>query len=241
VGAGSAVRTADATERFSDRIPTARAQFSAEFVGNPQLDPERSNQIDFWLEGRFGGFALDANIFYRRVDDFITIQATDLPKRLPLSPPVVYQYVNGEAEFQGGELTATSQLSRTWRLRLSSSYLEGDDVERDEPAFGVAPWRNELSARYESEDRDWFGETLFVLVDSQDEVAVSRNEAPTDSYATIDLLGGYRFGDALMLQLGIVNITDEDYVNHLNARNPFTAQPIPEPGRVAHFTIRYAF
>ena len=241
LGAGTAVRTADATERFSDRIPTARAQFSAEFVGNPQLDPERANQADLWLEGTYRHLNLNLNLFYRRVEDYITIQGTDLPKRLPLSPPVVYQYVNGEAEFQGGELTLDAELRPHWRLRFATAYLEGDDLDRDEPAFGVAPWRSDLGLRFESPGRQWYGEASLAWVDSQDEVAVSRNEATTDSYTTVDLVTGYRYADALVFQLGVANLTDEDYINHLNARNPFTGQPIPEPGRTAHFTVRYAF
>lgn len=32
--------------------------------------------------------------------------------------------------------------------------------------------------------------------------------------------------------MGIENLTDEAYVNHLNATNPFTRARIPEPGRV---------
>ena len=52
-GAGSVVRTADASERYGDRIPGTRAQLTTEFLGNPHLDPERSTQGDIWLEGRF--------------------------------------------------------------------------------------------------------------------------------------------------------------------------------------------
>lgn len=30
-------------------------------------------------------------------------------------------------------------------------------------------------------------------------------------------------------------------MNHLNAKNPFTQQPIPEPGRVTFTNLMYAF
>ena len=51
LGLGSAVRTADASERYSERIPSSKAQFAAEFLGDPQLKPERSNQGDISLDG----------------------------------------------------------------------------------------------------------------------------------------------------------------------------------------------
>ena len=40
---------------------------------------------------------------------------------------------------------------------------------------------------------------------------------------------------------GVKNITDEQYVNHLNAKNPFTGMAIPEPGRIffGDITIRF--
>jgi iron complex outermembrane receptor protein len=40
---------------------------------------------------------------------------------------------------------------------------------------------------------------------------------------------------------GVLNVFDEFYWNHLNARNPFTTQPVPEPGRVAFVDVSWAF
>jgi iron complex outermembrane receptor protein len=39
----------------------------------------------------------------------------------------------------------------------------------------------------------------------------------------------------------VTNLTDTDYVNHLNAKNPYVGTPIPEPGRVftTDLTVRF--
>ena len=240
VGVGSAVRTADATERYSDRLPSSKAQMSAEFVGNPALRPERSTQADLWLETAHPGWSLSLNLFARRLDNYITIEPTDLPKRLPLSPPTVFRYVNGTATFYGGEATLAIRLPYALTLTTTGSYLWGQDETRDEPAFGVAPPRVDLGLRYEPSAR-FFAEATLHQVARQDRVAASRGEMPTDGHTTLDLKAGLRLLRQWRLQIGVQNLTDTAYADHLNAKNPFTGRRIPEPGRVFFLDLTLAF
>ncbi len=240
LGIGSAVRTADATERYADRLPASKAQMSAEFVGNPDLRPERSTQADFWLETTQPGWSLSLNLFARRLDNYITMEATDLPRRLPLSPPTVFRYVNGTATFYGGEAMLAVRLPYALTLTTAGSYLWGRDETRNEPAFGIAPPRLDLGLRYEPSTR-FFAEVIFHQVTRQERVAISRGETPTDGYTTVDLKTGVRLHRQWRLQCGIQNLTDTAYADHLNARNPFTGRRILEPGRVFFFDLTLAF
>lgn len=241
VGAGSAVRTADATERYSDRIPATKAQTSAEFMGNPDLAPERSNQADLWLEASYPGLALQLNVFARHMDDYITIEATDLPKRLPLSPETVFRYVNGEAEFWGFEASADVGVTESLTLSASTNYLRGRNLTRDRPVIGIAPMRGSLGARFEPRQGRFFVQTDVAGVADQERVARELGEGITDGYVTADLRGGVRVYRGLRLRLGVENLADEQYVNHLNAKNPFTGTRIPEPGRVFFADLSWAF
>jgi len=249
LGLGSAVRTADATERYSDRIPASKAQTSAEFVGNPALDPERSTQIDLWVEGSYPRFALSANVFTRYIDDYITLRPTGLPKRLPLSPNTVFQYQNGEATFWGFESSAAYRFIPQLQGEIGLKYLWGKDDTVDEPALGVAPFGIDTGLRYENTSGKYFAETTLHLVSEQGRVAATRGEQPTDGYATLDLKTGIQIWNGVSLRAGVNNIFDKQYVDHLNANNPFagipiasfTGQRIPEPGRVFFFDISYRF
>ena len=241
LGLGSAVRTADATERYSDRLPASKAQASAEFVGRPNLDPERSTQADLWLEASYPRWTLSVNAFARRLDNYITLEATDLAPRLPLSPPTVFRYVNGTATFYGGEATTAYRLLPPITTRLTVSYLWGQDEALDEPALGMPPLRGDVSLRYEPRDGRFFAQSTLRLVREQDRVATSRGETPTEGYTTLDLKGGVDITDAISLQLGVTNLLDRAHVNHLNAKNPFSGQPIPEPGRVFFADLAVAF
>ena len=50
---------------------------------------------------------------------------TDLPKRLPLSPPTVFRYINGTATFYGGELSAAYRLAAYRLFPPLTAWLTG--------------------------------------------------------------------------------------------------------------------
>lgn len=241
LSAGSAVRTADASERYSDRVPASKAQTSAEFVGNPQLSPERSNQADLWLDGSFERFAVHAGLFGRTIDDYITIEATGLPQRLPLSPPIVYQYVNGEAKFWGMDASFSVALNNVLTADAGLTYLWGKDTALNEPVIGVAPLRTSLGLRFEEPLGRYYVEGSLELVAKQDRVSSSRGETASPGYQTGDLRAGVSLTDGVTLRAGVLNIWDTDYHDHLNAKNPFLGVPVPEPGRVTFIDLVWSF
>lgn len=231
-GVGSVVRTADASERYSDRIPASKAQTSAEFVGNPDLDPERSTQADLWLDGNYDRFSVSVNAFVRQMDNYITLTPTSLPKRLPLSPDTVFQYINGSAQFAGFDISLTGSLIDRLQAKATLSYLWGRDTELDEPALGISPVLGTLGLRYDFSRQPIFVESTLTFAGSQDSVASARGETATDGYQLMDVQGGWYVTRSISLQIGVKNLFDTQYVNHLNSKNPYTAVPIAEPGRV---------
>lgn len=254
VGFGSAVRTADASERYSDHLQSTKAQTAAEFMGKPDLDPERSNQVDLWLEGNYPRTALQLNLFGRRIMNYITIaRAPDEVTRLPLPifPEEVYRYENGEATFFGGEasvmygltdvLTADVGLSYLWGEETVYPDLDDPDVEVTEPAFGVSPLRSRLGLRYEELGGRYFLEGTASLVTEQDRVATTRGESATEGHATVDLRAGWAPIQGVNVRFGVQNLFDEEYVNHLNSRNPYSGVPLAEPGRVFFVDLTYGF
>lgn len=231
-GIGSVVRTADANERYSDRNAARKMQIGAEFVGNPRIAPERSTQLDLWLEGRYPAIAVSLNVFGRRIDDHITIQPTEFPRQSMMSAPTVYRYVNGAAVYWGYEAAASVRLPRDLTLSAAASYLYGHDETLDEPAFGVPPLRGDVRLRWEPGVRGLYVEGGWRGVARQDRAATSRGEVATEGYGLFDVQAGFDLTRRTRVRLGIENLTDEAYVNHLNATNPFTGARIPEPGRV---------
>ncbi|MFQ5529582.1 MAG: TonB-dependent receptor domain-containing protein [Gemmatimonadota bacterium] len=240
---GSSVRPSDALERYSDRFPSSRAQLSAEFVGNPGLEPERSTQADVWLEGTYDRLSLQTSIFFRSINNYITLAPTAFDSRLPLSPDVVFQYVNGDATFWGFDAQAAIGLTDEWTLKLAGDYLRAEDDLLDEPALGIAPPRGTVGIRFQMPSRTFHGEATLHLVAevAADRVSLRRGETPTTGYATGDVRFGWQASEQVLVRFGVENVADKFYVDHLNAKNPFTGLQVPEPGRVFYGKFTLAF
>ncbi|MEM9594128.1 MAG: TonB-dependent receptor [Acidobacteriota bacterium] len=242
LGVGRAVRSATALERYSDRFPSTRFQVAAEHLGNPLLDPEASLEFDVGVRYADGDSSLEIGGFWRRVDDFITAEADpSVPRRLPLSPPAVFRYVNGDrATYYGAELALRHRLTERWWLRGDIAWLRGTDETLDEPMLGITPLTAHLGLRGEVvRGRLWL-DLGGRFTDDQDRVATSRGEIPTEG-AFVSAVGmDLRFGPWLV-ELDLENLTDETWAHHLNARIPFTGDRVLEPGRTWLLAIRHDF
>jgi iron complex outermembrane receptor protein len=240
-GAGRAVRTASILERYSDRFPSTKFQLPAEFMGDPGLSAETSTELNLGLETGAGRLHLRLDTFYRVIDDYITVAADpSLPTRLPLSPPIVFRYVNGtEADFYGGELLLDQSVGDFFEWRGTLSYVRAQDELFDEPVLGIAPLTGVVELELHSRDRRYAVALLSTLVSGQDRVAVSRFEQPTPGYSTFDLRGTAQLRQGLSLRAGVENLTDKAYSHHLNSPNPFLRERVPEVGRSFFVGLRF--
>ncbi len=242
-GLGRVVRSPTALELYSDRFPSTKFQLAAEFMGNPQLDAETSSELDLGVDGSIGPVALSVEGFYRVVDDYITIVADPtLARRLPLSPPVVYRYVNGsEARFYGAEVKLRGVAGDWLYWHAGVDWVRGTDEQFDEPILGVEPRTVRLALGVRAPSKKWWIEAHGRSVDDQRRVATQRFELPTEGYSQVDLRGGVRLAAVLELTCELRNLTDEAFADHLNARNPFTGQRILEPGRSLVVGVDWSF
>ena len=210
-------------------------------MGTPSLRAERSNQFDVWVEAAYTGVAIQAAAYYRDMNDYITVVPTDLPKRLPLSPDTVYQFVNGSARFWGFELDGTFALNRRFTLLAGADFTWGQDELLDEPAFGIPPFSALGGLRYEAINKRWHLEGIVRGAAEQTRVNTSVFEGATDGWVTGDIWGGVQVMRGLFARFGITNIWNEQYANHLNAQNPFSGEQVPEPGRTAYLNLAVGF
>ena len=243
LGVGRAVRAPDTLERYSDRFPAAQFQVAAEFLGNPDLTTEKSLEFNAGSVVQIGAASLKADVFYRHIGDYITVTPDpSVPKRLPLSPPVVYRYINGDgARFSGFEASASLPASPYAAVRGTWSYLWAEDETFDEPAFGIAPFQQHYGLELHTAGGAGWIELGVTAAAAQDRVAAARLEQPTPGWTTLDLRGGHPLPHDLTLRGGIENLTDRAYAEHLNSLNPFTGARIPERGRSGYVGVEFAF
>ncbi len=239
-GLGRVVRTANVLERYSDRFPSTKFQIAAEFMGTPGIEPETGYQADLGLEIRWAGMRLRGAGFYRRIQDFITVApAPGIRKRLPLSPPQVFRYLSGDhADFRGLDFSLRAPITQGLEFGIQGAYTLADDIEQslaaigvNEPVLGIPPFEVRSRLRYTGGSGLFFGEFEMRNVGPQDRVAASRLEAPSPGFTTFSLRGGLKLPKRLSLDVGIENLADKFYFEHLNSLNPFTRERIPELGR----------
>jgi iron complex outermembrane receptor protein len=241
-GVGRAVRTASAMERYSDRLPSSKFQIAAEFMGSPGIGPEESLQFDLGAGYQSAGLVLEIEAFLRTIRDYITVEPDPaLPKRLPLSPSLVYRYVHGaEAEFSGVDLRVVHRATDFLEWRSTASYVRGEDTLFDEPVFGLPPLTGQLGLRLTPRSDLWVDLNL-TMASRQNRVAEVRLERPTPGYSYLDVLLSLEPSPDWRLSLGVDNAGDKRYVHHLNTLNPFTGERIAEQGFNLRAAVEYSF
>ena len=243
LGAGRAVRNPSVLERYADRFPAVKFQTAAEFVGNPLLVPEKSFEVNAGTVLRAAEATIEADVFWRRIDDYITVALDpNLSQRLPLSPAQVYRYVQADAaRFAGIDVRAESAAGPWLSLRGGWSFVRAEDLLFDEPLFGVPPFEQQYALDFHNRSRTRWVELLVTNTAAQDRVATTRFELATAGWTTVDVSLGLELAAGVTLRGGVRNLTDEFYVNHLNSLDPFTGQRIAEIGRSGYLGLEYAF
>ena len=243
LGVGRAVRNPSVLERYSDRFPAVKFQTAAEFMGDPTLVPEKSRELNAGLVSVLGRLVTEFDFFYRVIDDYITVVPdAGVPKRLPLSPPVVFRYTQGgEARFIGFDVRTETPLGRWFDVHVSLSYVHAEDTFFDEPLFGIPPLEERYGFRVHTPDGGHWMEMVVTTQHGQDRVATTRFEVPTEGWTTADLHAGLAVSDGLTIRAGVRNLADRYYVNHLNSFNPFTGMRIAEVGRSTYVGAEYGF
>lgn len=152
-----------------------------------------------------------------------------------------------DVDYPGRLLNA--EFFKSGRGRLGYEYASGQGLVRtvEARAYGyqtLHTMNNEGKVTYASEDFPGPPLRVSVLADITTfggRVATVLGETPTEGYATVDVTGGVEVSRGVSVEGGGTNLTDTDYVNHLNAKNPYFGTPIPEPGRIFFVGVTYQF
>lgn len=237
---GGATRAPDPQERYF-----ALRRMGTDWVGNPELEPARSVELDLGARYHAGAFAFDLDAFLAEVADAVTLVEVE---RLAMVPGVMNararSYVNHDERRWGLEGSARWTAGERLLLTLSGAYVRGD---RDlAPELGVddrdlpemPPLTGRLALRYDP--GRWFVEGEAVATDRQDRVDSGLHEEATAGVVVGNLRGGFELG-AVSLYVGVDNLFDRAYRSHLSyQRDPFrSGTPVPEPGRTWTASLRF--
>jgi outer membrane cobalamin receptor len=215
-----------ATLGTSFRLPDAEALFLNEYydadndgipddgyfaIGNPNLKPEKSRNINLSIGGNYERFSYELIYYTRDITDYIDSYV-----------PIVIAGVEGESfvnsddevNVDGLELISTFTINPSWALTASlsrsNSELNNDGIQ----LTGIPDSEIKLRADY-SPQRAPYG--LSLTVDRVGDINARRGVVRGD-YTVADLSAFYYLGDRRehQLVLRIENLTDEIYSSRVD-------------------------
>lgn len=220
-GFGHAERSPDYWER--------RARFNTA--------PEKSNQLDLGLSYRTRPIDANLSLFYARIDDYILIDWAQSGMNWQAAGAR-----NIDATILGLEADTVWRFADNWRITGTLAYVYGKNRSDDQPLAQIPPLEGRLALDYDN--GTWLAGLLARGVSKQDRVSLDsgsiagRDLGPTAGFGTLSLHAGYRPADTVTVTLGVDNLFDKIYAEHLSRSGSDVmitgfeqTQRVNEPGR----------
>ncbi len=238
---GRAQRSGSLTERFINYLPVGRDPY--ERVGNPSLNAEVNNQIDLDLNWKTSSATIQINVFAAYLNDFISSEIQSDLSPLLSTAPGVKQYMNiGNALLTGAEVSWTHQWTDILYSSAALAYTYGENLEANTPLPEIAPLDTRFLIGANLLKKTLKPELSLRLVNEQNRIATSFGETVTPGYKVLDLMLNYLPVKNMQIKLGLANLFNAAYYEHLSRSVSGTAAyKIHAPGRSFYATVTYQF
>ncbi len=228
IGAARKTRSASYQERYlwSPMESTGGMADGKTYVGKIDLDPEVAHELELGFDWESGNLSLYPRLFYRDVSDFIqgtpstnmTVnQFAMMMSNMGMGAPNPLQFNNTEATFYGFDLEAAYELTDRLTLRAIANMVRGERDDITDNLYRVSPDNLILGLDYRRDD--WLIALESITYADQDRIAITNLEQTTDGYSLVNLSARIDFAQGAELRLGVENLLDEDYFDHLAAYN----------------------
>nr|WP_319398304.1 TonB-dependent receptor [uncultured Carboxylicivirga sp.] len=210
-------------------------RFSYE-VGDPDLSPEISYQLDLGLEYFTDRWALGATPFLNYFSNYIYLNPTSEHDRLYGNGNQIFNYTESQVFRYGTEIHAHYEILKSLQLGLIGEYVYSEQLSGAKKGFTL-PFSPPASAIFNIKYRP---ETVLFLKDSYLSVDVRLTSAqnnivppekPTDGSQVVNVgFGGTARWNKqpINLSLQVQNILNSKYFNHTSY---YRLINVPEPGR----------
>lgn len=198
------------------------------YLGNLDLDPEVSHQVNLGAAWHGNGWRVAPNLFYNRVRDYI--QGTPIA-RLDSSGNPVLQYMNvGRADLYGVDGRWQYRLTEAAGLRGTLSYVRGKNEDNGDNLYRIAPLRADVALDYRT--GNWKHTLDARLVAEQDKVSAYNGETASSGYGLLNLRTTWQATRGATLAAGIENLFDKYYADHLGGINRVASSDVPVGGHI---------
>jgi hemoglobin/transferrin/lactoferrin receptor protein len=207
------------------------------YAGNPQIKPEVSTQFEIGLKGQSERAGYQLALWRNRIADYMSgLDISGTPRAVAVcgaaNAAACKETVNiSQVTLHGFEAQGRWQAWRGHWLKAGLSLVRGSNDELDEPLFQMPA--DELTLGWEGGvAANWTMDVTGRFVRRQNRVATvfSRgSENKSGGFATADVGATWRYAKSQSLRIGVKNLFDREYHEHL--AEGVSGQEIPMPGR----------
>lgn len=207
------------------------------YIGNINLKSETAYQADLGLTWKKDGVMIKPHIFYQNIDNYIqgtpmgmmNMEAKMMASMMANDDSPL-QFSNVDAKLYGMDVNWAYQINDDFGLSGIASYVRGKRRDISDDLYRIAPINGSVSLNYYK--GDVAANFTFVAVASQSNVSATNGEQKTSGYGLVNVDAEYYFDEALTLRVGIDNLFDREYKNHLGGYNRVKESEIPVMSRL---------
>jgi len=204
------------------------------YVGNPDLDPEVAHELELGFDREGNRYGIYPRVFYKEVTDYI--QGTpstnmvvnnfaQMMANMGMGTPDPLQFNNVDATFYGFDVESNYEINDNFRLRAIASIIRGERDDINDDLYRISPDNLILAVEYTA--NNWMGSLETVIYADQDNISRTNVERSTDGYSIFNLTARFNLSSDLEIGVGVENILDEEYEDHLAGYNRAFNPDIP--------------
>ncbi len=240
-GAARKTRSASYQERYL-WIPMEATGGLADgktYIGTPDLDPEVAHELELGFDWEAGNFNLYPRFFYKEVSDYIqgtpstnmaANQFSLMMSNMGMGLPDPLQFTNTEANFYGMDIESDFEITDRITLRAIASIVRGERDDINDDLYRVSPDNLILALDYRG--NNWMASLESINYADQDRISVTNIEQATDGYSIMNLSALVNITESAELRIGVENMLDEEYLDHLSAYSRAYNPDIPMRSRM---------
>jgi iron complex outermembrane receptor protein len=222
------------------------------YIGDINLKSEIAYQADLGLTYQDDKLMLAPHIFYQSIDDYIqgapmsmAGMSAKMLANMMSGDTDPLKFSNVDAKLYGFDLNGYYHISERIELSTIISYVRGERRDIDDNLYRIAPLNGQINIRYSGDD--WMVKTSLVMATKQDDVSTTNGEQETAGYGVVNIDAQYFVNNDLAIRLGVDNILDKNYQNHLGGYNRVNGvetpvmSRLPSEGVSAWAEVTYSF
>ncbi|CAG5080533.1 TonB-dependent receptor [Parvicella tangerina] len=231
----SGFRPPHSSEMLADGVHHGTMRYE---IGSTELKSEKATQFDFSIEYSGEHLYLALNPYYNQIQNYIYISPTDTI----IGGYDVYEYKQDpNAQLIGGDFSLHYHPHFAHKLHLehNTSFIQAKRSDGQPlPLTPQTRFNTLLRYQFESEGKFIIDYVALQHLYFLDQNRVSYFETPSQGYHLLNLSASFKLNInyPIDIQLGMKNILNEEYINHLSRLKPFE---IPAPGRNFYIALKF--